>query len=70
MGCGVWVATEPSRLGWMSNPGEFGWGGYANTVLWVDPVADASVLFLTQVMPLDRLGLRFDLHRLAARYLE
>ncbi|MDP6948331.1 MAG: serine hydrolase domain-containing protein [Arenicellales bacterium] len=70
MGCGVWVAAEPSRLGWMSNPGEFGWGGYANTVFWVDPVADASVLFLTQVMPSDRLGLRFDLHRLAARCLE
>jgi hypothetical protein len=39
-------------------------------VFWVDPVADASVLFLTQVMPSDRLGLRFDLHRLAARCLE
>jgi len=69
MGCGVWVAEDTKRLGWASNPGEFGWGGIANTVFWVDPVTDAAVLFFTQVMPSSRLGLRNDLHRLAGQCL-
>ena len=69
MGCGVWVAEDAKRLDWDANPGEFGWGGIANTVFWIDPVADAAVLFFTQVMPSSRLGLRNDLHRLAAKCL-
>ena len=69
MGCGVWVAEDEKRLDWDANPGEFGWGGIANTVFWIDPVADAAVLFFTQVMPSSRLGLRNDLHRLAAKCL-
>ncbi|MEE2716977.1 MAG: serine hydrolase domain-containing protein [SAR324 cluster bacterium] len=66
MGLGVWVAEDTERLAWASNPGEFGWGGVANTVFWIDPVADAAVLFFTQVLPSSRLGLRNDLHRLVA----
>ena len=69
MGCGVWVAENAKRLDWESNPGEFGWGGVANTVFWIDPVADAAVLFFTQVMPSSRLGLRNALHRLAGKCL-
>ena len=67
MGCGVWVADDTKRLDWESSPGEFGWGGIANTVFWIDPVADAAVLFFTQVIPSSRLGLRNDLHQLAAK---
>ena len=69
MGLGVWVAEDTDRLAWDSNPGEFGWGGVANTVFWIDPIADAAVLFFTQVMPSSRLGLRNDLHRLVAQCL-
>ena len=69
MGCGVWVVTDTQRLDWESNPGEFGWGGIANTVFWIDPVADAAVLFFTQVMPSSRPGLRDELHQLAAKCL-
>ena len=47
MGLGVWVAQDSSQLAWNSNPGEFGWGGVANTVFWIDPVSDSSVLFFT-----------------------
>ena len=67
MGLGVWVTQDPELLGWISNKGEFGWGGVANTVFWVDPVTDSSVMFFTQVKPSSRLGLRFDLYRLAVR---
>ena len=66
MGLGVWVAQDLSQLAWNSNSGEFGWGGVANTVFWIDPVSDSSVLFLTQVMPSSQLGLRVALHRFAA----
>ena len=69
MGCGVWVAEDTKQLDWDAGPGEFGWGGVANTVFWIDPVADAAVLFFTQVMPSSRLRLRNDLHRLAAKCL-
>ena len=67
MGIGVWVTQDPELLGWISNKGEFGWGGVANTVFWVDPVTDSSVMFFTQVKPSSRLGLRFELHRFADR---
>ena len=70
IGLGVWVAQHSSRLAWNSNPGEFGWGGgVANTVFWIDPVSDSSVLFFTQVMPSSQLGLRIALHRFAAEIL-
>ena len=69
MGLGVWVAQDSSQLAWNSNPGEFGWGGVANTVFWIDPVSDSSVLFFTQVMPSSQLGLRMALHRFAAEIL-
>ena len=69
MGCGVWVVVDTKRLDWASNHGEFGWGGVANTVFWVDPVADAAVLFFTQVMPSSQLRLRNALHQLAGKCL-
>ena len=69
MGLGVWVAQDSSQLAWNSNPGEFGWGGVANTVFWIDPVSDSSVLFFTQVMPSSQLELRVALHRFAAEIL-
>ena len=69
MGLGVWVAQDSSQLAWNSNPGEFGWGGVANKVFWIDPVSDSSVLFFTQVMPSSQLGLRVALHRFVAEIL-
>jgi len=69
MGLGVWIAQDSKRLGWQSNQGEFGWGGVANTVFWIDPVSDSSTMFFTQVMPSSKLGLRVELHRLAASIL-
>jgi CubicO group peptidase (beta-lactamase class C family) len=31
--------------------GDFGWGGAASTVFWVDPVEDLTVSFFTQLLP-------------------
>ena len=48
MGLGVWVAQDSSRLAWNSNPGEFGWGGVANTVFWIDPVSNLAFIGMIQ----------------------
>jgi CubicO group peptidase (beta-lactamase class C family) len=50
-GLGVWVMGDPARAGLSGSPGDFGWGGVASTVFWVDPREDMTVLFLTQLSP-------------------
>jgi CubicO group peptidase (beta-lactamase class C family) len=50
-GLGVWVMGSPARAGLSGSPGDYGWGGVASTVFWVDPVEDMTVLFLTQLSP-------------------
>jgi CubicO group peptidase (beta-lactamase class C family) len=49
-GLGFWVVLDQVRAHTPSSPGEFGWGGMASTVFWVDPSEDLVVLFLTQFM--------------------
>jgi CubicO group peptidase (beta-lactamase class C family) len=48
--CGA-VMLDPARAPTLGSPGDFGWGGMASTVYWVDPVEDMVVIFLTQLMP-------------------
>jgi CubicO group peptidase (beta-lactamase class C family) len=50
-GLGVWVMGDPARAGLSGSPGDFGWGGVASTVFWVDPSEEMTVLFLTQLSP-------------------
>ena len=50
-GLGFWVLLDQARAQSVSSPGEFGWGGMASTVFWVDPAEDLIVLFLTQLTP-------------------
>jgi CubicO group peptidase (beta-lactamase class C family) len=38
--------------------GEYGWGGAASTVFWIDPVEDLAVVFLTQLVPSDSYPVR------------
>ena len=33
------------------NAGDFSWGGMASTIFWVDPAADLSCVFFTQLTP-------------------
>jgi CubicO group peptidase (beta-lactamase class C family) len=50
-GLGGAVMLDPARAQTLGNPGDFGWGGMASTVYWVDPVEDMVVIFVTQLMP-------------------
>jgi CubicO group peptidase (beta-lactamase class C family) len=57
------------RFGTSTNRGEFGWGGAAGTVFWVDPAEELSVVFLTQLMPPPALPIRPALRQLVAQAL-
>lgn len=50
-GLGVSVTIDPAANKVIGSPGEFGWGGAASTVFWVDPVEDMSVVFMTSLLP-------------------
>jgi CubicO group peptidase (beta-lactamase class C family) len=50
-GLGFSVVVDPPALQNVASPGEFGWGGAASTIFWVDPVEELWVLFLTQLLP-------------------
>lgn len=50
-GLGGAVVLDPARARMPGNIGDFSWGGMASTFFWVDPVADLSVVFFTQLSP-------------------
>jgi CubicO group peptidase (beta-lactamase class C family) len=57
-GLGVSVLLDPAIAGANGNVGEYGWGGAASTVFWIDPVEDLAVVFLTQLVPSDSYPIR------------
>ncbi|MZR31340.1 serine hydrolase [Sneathiella sp. DP05] len=63
-GLGGWVMMDPPLSQMMGSPGDFGWGGMASTVFWVDPMEDMTVLFLTQFIPSSYHPLRKELRAL------
>jgi CubicO group peptidase (beta-lactamase class C family) len=50
-GLGFSVVVDPAKLQVVCSVGEFGWGGAASTVFWVDRAEELWVLFLTQFSP-------------------
>jgi CubicO group peptidase (beta-lactamase class C family) len=50
-GLGFSVLLDPVRAQTVASTGEFGWGGMASTVFWVDPAEELVVVFLTQFTP-------------------
>lgn len=52
-GLGVSVLVDPAAAGSISSVGEYGWGGAASTVFWIDPVEELATVFLTQLVPSD-----------------
>ncbi|HKF76973.1 MAG TPA: serine hydrolase domain-containing protein [Candidatus Dormibacteraeota bacterium] len=48
----------------LGNAGEFGWGGAASTVFWVDPVDEVIVVFMTQLLPSSTYPIRSELRQL------
>lgn len=49
-GLGVSVTLDPAKVGIPGTVGEFGWGGMASTLFFVDPLEDMAVVFMTQVI--------------------
>ena len=47
-----------------SSPGEYGWGGAASTLFFVDPVEDLTVMFFAQLLPSSTYPIRRQLKQL------
>jgi CubicO group peptidase (beta-lactamase class C family) len=63
-GLGGWVMLDPVRAQTLGSEGDFGWGGMASTVYWVDPAEDMVVIFLTQLTPSSSYPIRNELRAL------
>jgi len=63
-GLGFSVVVDPPALKVTSSPGEYGWGGAASTLFWIDPVEDLTVLFFTQLLPSSTYPIRRQLKQL------
>ncbi|MEH6646981.1 serine hydrolase domain-containing protein [Sulfitobacter sp.] len=50
-GLGGAVLLDSGRARSAGHVGDFSWGGMASTFFWVDPVADLSAIFFTQLIP-------------------
>ena len=59
-----WVMLDPARAQVVGSPGDYGWGGLASTVYWVDPREDMVVVFLTQLAPSSSHPIRKELRAL------
>ena len=64
-GLGVSVTIEPGLAKTACSMGDFGWGGMASTMFWVDPVQDMVVIFFTQLVPSSSYPNRKELRALA-----
>ncbi len=49
-GLGFGVITDPGQSQVISSPGEYSWGGFANTKFWIDPEEDLVAILMTQFM--------------------
>jgi CubicO group peptidase (beta-lactamase class C family) len=54
MGLGLSVMLNPARAGLMQSKGSVAWGGLANTIFFCDPAEELVVIFMTQVIGLNR----------------
>lgn len=63
-GLGMYSIIDPAKTGMICTPGEFGWGGLASTVFWIDPVEGITTVFLTQQIPSSGYPLRRELRAL------
>jgi CubicO group peptidase (beta-lactamase class C family) len=50
-GLGVSVLLDPAKARTLGSVGNFGWGGAANTIFWVDPVEEMTAVLMLQFMP-------------------
>ena len=50
-GLGVRVMVDQAAGGSAGNPGEFGWAGYAGTLVYMDPKEELSIVYMQQMIP-------------------
>jgi CubicO group peptidase (beta-lactamase class C family) len=62
-GLSMYVLTDPhvAQGGILSGRGEFGWGGFASTSFFVDPVYKMSCILMTQLTPSNAYPIRAHL---------
>lgn len=60
-GLGFSVTLDPVLAAGHGSAGDFGWGGMASTIFWVDPEEDLTVIFLTQFVPSGTFNFRAQL---------
>ena len=63
-GLGFSVMLDPLKSQTLSDIGEFGWGGMASTVFFINPKEDMLVIFLTQRVPSSTYQVRRELRSL------
>ena len=63
-GLGFSVMLDPAKSQSLSDIGEFGWGGAASTVFFINPKEDMFVIFLTQLLPSSTYQVRRELRSL------
>ncbi|WP_431928731.1 serine hydrolase domain-containing protein [Amycolatopsis tucumanensis] len=63
-GLGFSVLTDRVKAKTPSSEGEFAWGGAASTAFWVDPAAEITALFFTQLLPSSTHPIRQHLRQL------
>ena len=63
-GLGFSVVLSPAARKTVCSVGEYGWGGLASTLFWVDPVEDITVIGLTQLVPSSAYPIREELRAL------
>ena len=69
-GLGFSVMIDPAKSQTLSDVGEFGWGGMASTVFFINPKEDMLVIFLTQLVPSSTYQVRRELRSLVYSALE
>jgi CubicO group peptidase (beta-lactamase class C family) len=63
-GLGFSVVVDAAQGKALTHEGEYAWGGLASTAFWVDPAAEVTALFFTQLMPSSTYPIRPQLRTL------
>ena len=64
-GLGVAVMLDPGVAKTAGSEGDYGWGGMASTVFWVDPKTEMTCIFFTQLVPSSSYPVRKEIRSLA-----
>jgi CubicO group peptidase (beta-lactamase class C family) len=63
-GLGVSVVVDAAAGKMLTHEGEFAWGGLASTAFYIDPAAEVTAMFFTQLLPSSTYPIRSQLRAL------